>query len=67
VGLDWEKHVVVDPKFYRPAEVHLLLGDCSKARKQLGWKPECSFRQLIEMMVDADMACVAAQAAQGQA
>lgn len=54
-GLDWEKHVVVDPKFYRPAEVHLLLGDCSKARKQLGWKPECSFKQLIEMMVDADL------------
>lgn len=54
-GLDWEKHVVVDPKFYRPAEVHLLLGDCSKARKQLGWKPECTFKQLIEMMVDADL------------
>jgi GDPmannose 4,6-dehydratase len=54
-GLDWEKHVVVDPKFYRPAEVHLLLGDCSKARKQLGWKPECTFKQLIEMMVDSDL------------
>jgi len=56
VGLDMEKYVVVDSKFYRPAEVHLLLGDCSKAKKALGWKPEVSFKQLITMMVDADLA-----------
>lgn len=55
VGLDWEKYVVVDPKFYRPAEVQLLQGDSSKARRILGWQPEVDFSGLIEMMVDADM------------
>jgi len=55
VGLDWEQHVKVDPKFYRPAEVHLLLGDSTKARKALGWVPECSFQELVHMMVDADV------------
>lgn len=54
-GLDWQKHVVVDPKFYRPAEVHLLQGDSSKACRLLGWKPEVDFKGLIEMMVDADI------------
>ena len=56
VGLDWEKYVKIDPKFYRPAEVDLLLGDSTKARTELGWKPEVGFQQLVEMMVDADMA-----------
>lgn len=56
VGLDWEQHVKVDPAFYRPAEVHTLLGDCSKARNALGWSCETTFQQLIEMMVDADLA-----------
>ncbi|MBI2425240.1 MAG: GDP-mannose 4,6-dehydratase [Candidatus Hydrogenedentes bacterium] len=55
VDLDWSQYVKVDPKFYRPAEVHLLLGDCSKARKQLGWSPAHTFTQLIHMMVDADL------------
>lgn len=55
VGLDWEKYVVIDPKFIRPAEVDLLVGDCSKAKKQLGWEPEVSFEQMINMMVDADL------------
>ena len=55
VGLDWEKHVVVDPKFVRPAEVELLLGDPSKAKEKLGWEPRVTFRGLVEMMVDADM------------
>jgi len=55
VGLDWEKYTVVDPKFYRPAEVDLLIGDPSKAGKQLGWEPKVSFRELVEMMVDADL------------
>ena len=56
VALDWRKHVVVDPAFYRPAEVDLLLGDATKARKVLGWKPEVSFPQLVKMMVDSDIA-----------
>jgi GDPmannose 4,6-dehydratase len=54
-GLDWEKHVVIDPKLVRPAEVDLLLGDASKARDQLGWKPRVAFRELVEQMVDADL------------
>lgn len=55
VGLDYEKYVVIDPKFYRPAEVDLLLGDPSKAEKKLGWKAKTSLEELIHMMVDADM------------
>ena len=56
VGLDYEQHVVVDPRFVRPAEVDLLLGDPSKAKRELSWEPKMSFRGLVEMMVDADMA-----------
>ena len=55
VGLDHQKYVVVDPKFYRPAEVDLLLGNPTKAMKTLGWKPDVSFNQLVTMMVDADL------------
>ena len=55
VGLDPEKHVVVDQKFVRPAEVDHLVGDASKARRELGWEPKVSFQQLVEMMVDADI------------
>ena len=54
-GLDWEKHVRVDPALLRPAEVEHLLGDATKARRELSWKPEVNFNQLIEMMVDADL------------
>jgi GDPmannose 4,6-dehydratase len=53
-GLEWENHVVVDPKFIRPAEVDLLIGDPKKAHERLGWKPRVSFQQLVEMMVRAD-------------
>ncbi|TRL36142.1 GDP-mannose 4,6-dehydratase, partial [Methylosinus sporium] len=53
--LDMEAHVVIDPKFYRPAEVDILLGDSSKARAALGWAPETSLDQLIREMVDADL------------
>ncbi|MCB1249131.1 MAG: GDP-mannose 4,6-dehydratase [Acidimicrobiales bacterium] len=55
VGLDWERHVVVDEAFFRPAEVDLLVGDSSKARSALGWKPDVGFEQLVHMMVDADL------------
>jgi GDPmannose 4,6-dehydratase len=55
-GLSYEKHVVVDPQFYRPAEVDSLLGDASKAKRDLGWEPTITFDQLIEEMVAADRA-----------
>jgi GDPmannose 4,6-dehydratase len=55
VGLDWRKHVVQDPKFFRPAEVDLLVADASKAARKLGWKPRVNFRELVHMMVDADL------------
>jgi GDPmannose 4,6-dehydratase len=54
-GLDYKKYVVQDQRFYRPAEVDLLIADTSKARNTFGWKPKTSFRKLIEMMVDADL------------
>ena len=56
LGLDWEQHVVVDPQFYRPAEVDVLVSDPSRARDELGWKPEVTFEELIQMMVEADLA-----------
>jgi GDPmannose 4,6-dehydratase len=56
LDLDWEKHVVVDPAFYRPAEVDMLVSDPAKAQAVLGWEPEVSFEGLIQMMVDADLA-----------
>ncbi|HET8635168.1 MAG TPA: GDP-mannose 4,6-dehydratase [Gemmatimonadales bacterium] len=56
VGLDWEKHVVVDPRFIRPAEVDVLQAEPSKARAKLGWAPSVSFEELVAMMVDADLA-----------
>jgi GDPmannose 4,6-dehydratase len=55
VDLDWQKHVVIDERFMRPAEVDLLVGDYSKASAQLGWKPRTSLAELVRMMVDADM------------
>nr|WP_275444627.1 GDP-mannose 4,6-dehydratase [Paenibacillus sp. ACRRX] len=55
-GLNWKEYVVIDPKFVRPAEVDLLLGDCTKAKQQLGWELEVGFEQLIKMMVDSDLA-----------
>jgi GDPmannose 4,6-dehydratase len=56
VGRDWRRHVVEDPTLTRPAEVDLLVGDAAKARRVLGWSPNVTFAQLIEMMVDADRA-----------
>jgi GDPmannose 4,6-dehydratase len=55
VGLDWQQHVRQDPALLRPAEVDHLLGDSTKARKQLGWVPSVDFKTLVEMMVDADL------------
>ena len=56
VDLDWQKYVIIDPKFIRPAEVDLLIGDPAKAKKVLGWKPEVTFEQMIQMMVESDLA-----------
>jgi GDPmannose 4,6-dehydratase len=55
VGLDYRKHVDVDPRYYRPTEVDFLLGDCSKAKARLGWVPRTSFRELVRIMMDADL------------
>ena len=55
VGLDWKKHVEIDPRYYRPAEVELLIGDASKAKSQLGWEPKTKFADLARLMVDADI------------
>ena len=53
--LDWKKYVKLDERFVRPAEVDLLIGDSSKAEKELGWVPEVTFEQMIHMMVDSDI------------
>jgi GDPmannose 4,6-dehydratase len=58
-GLEWQAHVVVDPKYFRPTEVDLLLGDATKAKTHLGWAPKTNFNQLVRLMVDADVANLA--------
>jgi GDPmannose 4,6-dehydratase len=55
VGLNWEKHVVLDPRYIRPAEVDILVGDATKARQKLGWQPKIKFKELVKLMVDADV------------
>ena len=55
VGLNWEDHVEIDPAFLRPADVNTLCGDFSKAQEKLGWQPEVTFEQLVQMMVDTDL------------
>jgi len=55
LGLDWEKYVVQDPRFFRPVDLNMLVGDSSKARKKLNWKPSVSFDQLVKLMVDSDV------------
>jgi GDPmannose 4,6-dehydratase len=62
-GLDFERHLIVDPRFLRPAEVDHLVGDATKSREELGWQPRVSFRELVEMMVDADVDRLAAAGA----
>ncbi|MCG2735999.1 MAG: GDP-mannose 4,6-dehydratase [Candidatus Methanoperedenaceae archaeon] len=54
-GLDWHDHVEIDPRYFRPTEVDILIGDSSKAQKKLGWKPRVRFKELVKLMVDADM------------
>ena len=56
LGLEWDKYVAIDPRYFRPAEVDLLLGDPAKARKDLNWKPKVNFKQLAKMMTEADWA-----------
>ncbi|MDX2029316.1 MAG: GDP-mannose 4,6-dehydratase [Blastocatellia bacterium] len=56
LGLDWQEHVEIDPRYFRPAEVDLLIGDAAKARTKLGWEPRVTFKQLVKMMVEADLA-----------
>jgi GDPmannose 4,6-dehydratase len=55
LGLDYQDFVEIDSRYYRPAEVDLLLGDSTKARTRLGWKPQTSFNQLVDMMVESDL------------
>jgi GDPmannose 4,6-dehydratase len=66
VRRDWEDHVVIDPALVRPAEVDLLLGDASKARRVLGWEPKTSFAHLVRLMVDADIALLQEEIAHGR-
>ena len=54
--LDWHRYVKIDPKYFRPAEVDILLGDPSKARRVLGWSPRVKFKHLVRLMVDSDLA-----------
>ena len=60
VDLDWNKYVEIDPRYYRPAEVDLLIGDYSKAKAKLGWEPKTRFAELVKLMVDADVALLKA-------
>ena len=55
VGLDWKKYVEIDPRYYRPAEVDLLLGNPAKAKEKLGWKPKTTFKELVKIMLEYDL------------
>jgi GDPmannose 4,6-dehydratase len=63
LDLDWKAHVEIDPRYFRPAEVDLLMGDARKARQQLGWEPKVSFNDLVRLMVDHDMELARGEAA----
>jgi GDPmannose 4,6-dehydratase len=62
-GLEWEPHVEIDPRYFRPSEVDDLRGDASKARERLGWEPKVGFDELVALMVDADVAALEEQLA----
>jgi GDPmannose 4,6-dehydratase len=66
-GLDWNDYVVIDPRYFRPAEVDHLIGDYSKAKEKLGWEPRTSFEELVNLMVDADLELLASGVPQQQA
>ena len=55
LDMDWQQYVKIDPRYYRPTEVDLLIGDASKAKQTLGWEPKVSFEELVTMMVEADL------------
>jgi GDPmannose 4,6-dehydratase len=55
VNLNWQDYVAVDEKFFRPSDIHQLVGDASKVRRELGWKPTVTFQNLVEMMVESDL------------
>ncbi len=61
MGLDADEYVVIDPRYFRPTEVDLLVADASKARRKLGWEPKVTFKELVRIMVDADMEAVGLQ------
>ena len=63
VALDWEEYVDIDARLFRPAEVDLLLGDPTKAQEQLGWEAKTSFRELVRIMTEADLALAEREAA----
>jgi GDPmannose 4,6-dehydratase len=63
LGIDWEAHVEIDPKYYRPAEVDALRGDATKAREKLGWQPKVTFKELVRIMIDADVKTIEDQLA----
>jgi GDPmannose 4,6-dehydratase len=58
VGLDWRKYVKIDPRYFRPTEVEALIADATKANKKLNWQPKVTFKDLIKIMVDADMRAI---------
>jgi GDPmannose 4,6-dehydratase len=64
LDLDWKDHVEIDPRYYRPAEVDMLMGDASKARRVLGWEPTISFNELVTLMVDHDLELATQEAGQ---
>jgi GDPmannose 4,6-dehydratase len=66
LDLDWERYVEIDPRYFRPAEVDLLLGDAGKARRELGWEPKVNFDQLVKLMVDHDLKLAKAESETGQ-
>lgn len=61
IGLDWQEYVEIDPKYFRPTEVDYLEADISKAQRELGWTPQVTFRELVRIMVDADLQCAGVQ------
>jgi GDPmannose 4,6-dehydratase len=62
-GLDWEKHVRIDQRYFRPTEVEVLIANSSKAKKNIGWEPKVHFKELVRIMVDADMEAAGLQPA----